>query len=292
MPAVDKRARLAEGKGMNQHEGHIKQEHRPAFTLVELLVVIAIISILVGLLIPAMKEVQERTRSVHCLSNLRALTNAAALYSQTARGRLPDRTAWTYDRDDVPHLTLATYLGLPRINEVESRRNPVPSTYTCPSSMRFPGPAYIGLCRTYQLNEHLAGSCLWYPVTTPERRGWDSISQERRAPLFVHRVPNPSGAGLLYDGILWRHQGQRRDTLYYNKYSYYAYFHRVHRQRRTRLLFFPHRMRPPVGGTEFAEFHMDDVINVGFLDGHAKGLYRADTEALANDWENVSFWGQ
>lgn len=62
------------------------------FTLIELLVVIAIIGVLAGILIPVVGTVRKRARSVQCISNLRQLHTAVALFSQENKERLPYET--------------------------------------------------------------------------------------------------------------------------------------------------------------------------------------------------------
>ncbi|MFN7022220.1 MAG: prepilin-type N-terminal cleavage/methylation domain-containing protein [Phycisphaerales bacterium] len=54
--------------------------HHNAFTLIELLVVLAVVALLVGLLLPALGSARRVAKTVQCLSNIRSLELAHALY--------------------------------------------------------------------------------------------------------------------------------------------------------------------------------------------------------------------
>lgn len=101
---------------------HRRQETTgAAFTLVELLVVIGIISLLVAILLPALNRASEAARSVACMSNLRQIGIAMAIYHEDSRGRMVPIN-WTGSN---PHQTwrgfLLPYLGN---NSVEVFRCP------------------------------------------------------------------------------------------------------------------------------------------------------------------------
>jgi prepilin-type processing-associated H-X9-DG protein len=82
----------------------------PAFTLVELLVVIGIITILLGILIPALNKARQQALLIQCQSNLRQWGLGFQTYVNENNGQLPLR---------VPDGTQTEYFG-------PSLANPIP----------------------------------------------------------------------------------------------------------------------------------------------------------------------
>jgi prepilin-type N-terminal cleavage/methylation domain-containing protein len=95
---------------------------RAGFTLIEVLVVVAIIALLIALLLPSLERAREHARRASCLSNLKSLGSAMAMYQTNYRGWLPVGPA-----DRLKYRDMSTNM---LYNEPGPNRRPYPA-FTC-----------------------------------------------------------------------------------------------------------------------------------------------------------------
>ncbi len=229
-----------------------------AFTIVELLVVVALVTMLVGMMLPALGNARESARSARCAQHQRQLTIALTSYTGDHDGRfvpnrmhLPDNSAadsdyvvWWFGRElgglhapstpdrplDKTQSPLAARLG----GDIDAR-------LACPA---FP----IGSDRFYAkfdqrsahfgYNESLAP--LWHKADPPRRL--DEVAKPTRVFAFVDAVH--------MDGFRFTPAGQE---MFYE--PHYAQHSRV-----------------PGWRTGFGHFRHAGRANIAMLDGHAASV--------------------
>jgi len=144
-----------------------------AFTLIELLVVVAIIGILASMLLPALTRGNNRARRTACLSNLRQLGLAAAMYCSDHKERMP----WVEDADLqlTPQVNSSgkRYASLGAFMPLLSRYTGNSAVFVCPP---------VGLITNADWRAHFASPWREDTVDYPGR-GWANYISDKLAEL-------------------------------------------------------------------------------------------------------------
>jgi prepilin-type N-terminal cleavage/methylation domain-containing protein len=132
---------------------HFENRLRSGFTLVELLVVIAIISILAGLLLPALEQALDSARLVSCQNNVKQLGLAHIQYADDYGSKFTPRyiastgNSWHYRLNPYADGAWVMNWGL----------SPARGIWFCPANRAFGTTEYIFSNSAYLMNERLGG---------------------------------------------------------------------------------------------------------------------------------------
>jgi prepilin-type N-terminal cleavage/methylation domain-containing protein len=188
---------------------------RNAFSLIELLVVIAILSILTGLLLPAVQKVRESAARTGCANNLKQIALSCHNY-ESAHGRLPDggTVYWANPAGAGWLYQALPYLERDAVYALKAGSAVVP-TYACPSRPRrvWPGRAGTRAMTDYVGNAgtDLGGCNNWGMLGDGADGAIRRRANGRTGVTFAEFKGGLStvllaGEKRLNDGLIWRDQ--------------------------------------------------------------------------------------
>lgn len=117
-----------------------------AVSIIEVLVIGGIVGVLVALILPVLRTMQNNALTARCASNLRSLAEAGRLYANDHNGEFTSINYINSINDDLPGLR--EYVGQSR------RTTGIDTVFTCPALQRSNRTTAYALNHNYALNKY------------------------------------------------------------------------------------------------------------------------------------------